>query len=239
MKKFLLVLIMIVSISAQSQVLITLLLGDKLNSPGVEFGLEGGMNWTQISGFETKTFARKWNMGFYFNIRIKNHWSLYTGVLVKSNFGVDDLSSNDLSTLNAKIYTDTAGKPLDGSYGQKMNVFMVPVLFRYNFNNHMFFALGPQFSLMYKSWIEFESEIDGNEALIKEFNKEKFNKIDVGASAAIGYRMLKGTGWTISAKYYYGFINVYKDIPKTKNSSIFIELDIPIGAGKNPKKKED
>jgi hypothetical protein len=238
MKKFLLGLFILVSVSAQSQVLITLLLGDKLNSPGVEFGLEGGMNWTQISGFETKTFARKWNLGFYFNVRIKNQWSLYTGVLVKSNMGVDKFSSNDLGILKAKIYKDTAGQLLEGNYGQKMNVFMVPVLLRYNFKNHMFFALGPQFSLMYKSWIEFESDLDRNEVLIKEYNKEDLNKIDIGAMVAFGYRMLKGTGWTISAKYYYGFINAYKDIPKTKNSSIFVELDIPIGAGKKPKKED-
>ncbi len=81
---------------AQSQILITLLLVDKLNSDGLEFGLEGGMNWTKISGLETADYARKWNLGLYFDIRIKNQWSLYTGVQVKSNFGVDGLTDTDL-----------------------------------------------------------------------------------------------------------------------------------------------
>ena len=40
----------------QSQVLISLLLGEKLNTGAIEFGLEGGINWTQISGLETKLY---------------------------------------------------------------------------------------------------------------------------------------------------------------------------------------
>jgi len=50
---------------------------------------------------------------------------------------------------------------------------------------------------------------------------------------------MHGTGWTISAKYYYGFVDVFKDISGTKNSSIFIELNIPIGAGEKPEKVKE
>ncbi|NOX84901.1 MAG: PorT family protein, partial [Chlorobi bacterium] len=102
MKKILFILLFLVSgYTAQSQILITLLLGDKLNSEGLEFGLEGGINWTNISGMETHNFARKWNLGFYFDFRLKNQWWLYTGVLVKSNMGVDNLTDKDLDFLQA------------------------------------------------------------------------------------------------------------------------------------------
>jgi len=239
MKRILLSLLLLVSISAQSQVLITLLLGDKLNSDGLEFGLEGGMNWTQISGFESKDFARKWNLGFYFDIRLKNRLTLYTGVLVKSNMGLDGLTDNDLSTLKAYIYKDENAKRIDGTYSQKMNYFLVPILFKYKFKNQIHFALGPQFGLMYKSWIEFNSDVDGKDAIIKEYNKEKINKIDAGIMVAMGYRFFHGTGWTLGAKYYYGFVDVFKDISGTKNSSVFVELCIPIGAGKVEKKEKD
>ena len=51
MRKYLLIILVLFSTIqvAQSQVLITLLLGDKLNSPNLEFGLEGGINWTQVT----------------------------------------------------------------------------------------------------------------------------------------------------------------------------------------------
>lgn len=240
MKKTLLIVCLIIAgMTAQSQVLITLLLGDKLNSDGLEFGLEGGINWTQISGLETKDFGRKWNLGFYFDIRLKNQWFLYTGVLVKSNMGIEKLTDNDLTTIGAEKYNlSIGGEPLVGDYSQKMSYFLVPALAKYKFKNNIYVELGPQFGLMYRSWVEFESDVDGRDAIIKEYNKEKINKIDAGIMIGAGYTLFKGTGWTFGAKYYYGFVDVYKDVSNTKNSSIFLKVNIPVGAGKAKKKKE-
>ncbi len=239
MKKILLILSLVfIGYTAQSQILITLLLGDKLNSDGLEFGLVGGGNWTTISGLETNDYAHKYNLGFYFDIRIKNQWSLYTGVLVKANMGVDKLTTNDLNSMQATIYDSLDGQAMVGDYSHKMNYFLIPVLLRYNFKNNLNINLGPQFGLMYKSWIEFESDIDGRDAFIKEYNKAKINTIDVGIMIGMGYTLFKGSGWTFGASYYYGLVDVYKDISGTKNSSFFIELNIPIGAGEKPKKDE-
>jgi len=241
MKKYLLIVtFLLVGMALQSQVLITLLFGDKLNSDGLEFGLEGGINWTNISGMETSNYARKWNLGFYFDIRLKNQWVLYTGVLVKSNFGVDKLTDNDLNTLGASIYINSNDERITGDYSQKINAFMVPALIRYKFKNHMYVEAGPQFSLMYKSWVEFNADVDGRDATFKEYNKDMIHKVDAGIMAGVGYKLLKGKGWNLGAKYYYGFVDVFKDISGTKNSSIHIMLQIPVGAGeKAQKKKED
>ncbi|OYT15831.1 MAG: hypothetical protein B7C24_10925 [Bacteroidetes bacterium 4572_77] len=239
MKKYLLLFLMLtIGVTAQSQVLITLLLGDKLNSPNLEFGLEGGINWTTISGLESKEYASKWNLGFYFDIRIKNQWSLYTGVLVKSNMGVDKLTNNDLTTLNVSKIVYYDGEDIEGVYSHKMNTFLVPALLRYKFKNHLYAELGPQFGLAYKSWIEFNSDVDGKDLVVKDFNKDKINLFDMGLTAGFGYTLFKGTGWTIGAKYYYGFLDVYKDVSGSNNSSFFLKLNIPIGAGEKPKKKD-
>jgi hypothetical protein len=243
MKKFLLIAtLLFVSIESQSQVLITLLLGDALNSDGLEFGLEGGVNWSTISDLETTNYARKWNLGFYFDIRIKNQWSFYTGVLVKSNLGVGKLTDNDLEFLEASIYKDfnDPTQPAEGDYSQKMNYFLVPALAKYTFKNNISAEAGPQFGLMYKAWIEFESDVESQEAIIKEDNKDKINRIDAGLMAGLGYKFKRGPGWTIGAKYYYGLVNVYKDRPGTRNSSLFLKLNIPIGAGdKSEKSKKE
>ena len=239
MKKiFLIIALLIAGTAAQSQVLITLLLGDKLNSDGLEFGLEGGLNWANVSGLETNDFARKFNLGFYFDIRMKNQWYFYTGVLVKSNLGVDKLTDNDLIMLGATKYTGNDGLPLVGNYSHKMNTFLVPALLKYKFKNHIYAEFGPQFGLVYKSWIEFESDVDGRDATIKEYNRDILNRIDAGLMVGAGYTLFKGSGWTLGAKYYYGFVNVYKGMSGTKNSSIFLKLNIPIGAGENPNKKK-
>ena len=238
MKKYFITFIFIAfAFTSQSQILITLLLGDKLNSDKLEFGLEGGLNWTKISGFESKTYRGDWNMGFYFNFKMNESWYLYTGVLVKSTMGTAQLTDNDLNKINASIYTNLDEIELEGKYSQQLRYFLVPVLAKYKFKNNIYMELGPQFGLMYKSWVEFESDIEGRDAIIKEYNKENINKIDVGVIIGAGYTLFKGTGWTIGAKYYYGFVNVYKGIPGTNNSAFFVKLNIPIGAGENAKEK--
>ena len=242
MRKLLLALLILFSVQAKSQVLISILLGDKLNSEWMEFGLEGGINWATMSGFESNAYAQKWNMGFYFNIRVQEHWSIYTGVLVKSNLGVDKLTDNDLKMLGiSKVQDPINGGDLIGDYSNKMNTFQVPVLMRYNFKNHMYVAAGPQFGLYYKSWMQFDSDIEGMDVTVKDYNTDSINKIDAGITAAVGYRLMKGTGWTISGKYYYGLVDTFKDISGTKNSSFYVSLCIPIGAGDKDaiKKKSD
>jgi len=236
MKKILIAFVfMFLGYQSQSQVLMTVLFGEKLNSDGIEFGLVGGVNWAQISHMDAQNYALKWNLGYYFDIRLKNSLSLYTGLLVKSNFGTDELSDEDLNFLKATIYYNSSeeSEKLKGDYSQKMNVFMLPILAKFKFKNHFHISLGPQFSLMYKSWIEFNSDIEGREMIMKEFNTDQLNRIDAGIVGGLGYRFMKGTGWTLEGRYYQGFANVYKNRKGTHNTSFFLELNIPIGAAKN------
>ena len=215
--------------SAQSQVLITLLLGDKLNSPGMEFGLTGGYNWSTISNMEANKSLSTLNLGFYFDIKMKNQLWLNTGVLVKSKLGTGKLTSNDLEFLGATQYEQ------EGDYNQSINYFLVPALAKYKFKNHFYVEAGPQFGLGHKSWVEFLEKNDDLDARIREFNKDKINRFDVGFRGGIGYKLLKGTGMNIGLAYYYGFLDVYKERSGTNNQSLFLKVDIPIGRAK----KED
>ena len=230
MKKYILIItFLLVGLIAQSQVLISLLLGDKLNSDGLEFGLETGFNWSKISNMDSSKSLATFNIGFYFDIRMKNQWYLYTGVLVKSNLGLDELTATDLELLDATIYEE------DGDYSQILNYFLIPALAKYKFDNYMYLEGGPQIGLMYKSWIEYNSDAGGKDAKIKEYNKDMINKFDAGFTFGLGYNIGKGRGMTIGAKYYFGLIDVYKDISGTKNNSLFLKVNIPVGAGKKDK----
>ncbi len=223
MKRLILIIFILMTTAAQSQVLIALLLGDKLNTGKIEFGLDGGINFATLYGMDSGSWTRHFNLGFYFDIRMKDQWFLNTGVLVKSNLGLDELSEDDLDFLNATRYD------ADGEYRQKISYFLVPALAKYKFKNNMYAEIGPQFGLNYDAYIEFNSEVDGNSARIREDNLDAINRFDVGLAAGAGYRLLKGMGWTIGARYYYGFLDVYKDRSGTKASSLFLKLNIPIG----------
>jgi len=222
----LLLFLILIGYTVQSQILISLLLGDKLNSDGLEFGLEGGLNWSNISGLDAKKSLGTFNLGFYFDIRIKHQWNFYTGVLVKSNLGVDRLSDNDLLFLKTTTYPET------GDYCQKISYFLVPTLIKYQFKNRIYLEAGPQFGLMYNAWVEFNSDIDGREIRTRQSDKNMINRIEAGIMGGFGYKLKQKLGMSLGIKYYYGLTNVYKKVSDTKNSSIFVKLTVPIGAGK-------
>jgi len=233
MKKELLIIFFLLFVyTIQSQVLIAILLGDKLNTGNIEFGLDGGINYSSISGFETNNSMNSFNLGFYFDIRMKDQWFFNTGVLVKSNFGVGDLTIADLNTLGATIYDEEGG-----NYEQKLSTFMVPLLVKYKFKNHVHLEAGPQVGWTYKSWVEFNYDNDGTIARIKEENKDLVNWFDMGVATGVGYRFLDGLGWTVGVRYYYGFTNVYKDRSGTNNRSLFLKLNIPFGVSDDTKVK--
>jgi len=50
---------------------ISLLFGDALNTPEIEFGLVGGINRSTFLDMETAEGVNNLNLGFYFHINLK------------------------------------------------------------------------------------------------------------------------------------------------------------------------
>ncbi|MBE9485331.1 MAG: PorT family protein, partial [Bacteroidetes bacterium] len=73
--------LMMLSSLSRSQILISILLGDKLNSGAIEFGLTGGLDRTYMLQTEGAKGLNQFNIGFYFDFRLKKEtgWFLYTG----------------------------------------------------------------------------------------------------------------------------------------------------------------
>lgn len=212
---------------ASSQVLISLIFGDKLNSEAIEFGLEGGFSFSDLSALDADKRLSTFNLGFYFDIELKDAWRLYTGVLVKSKLGVENLSNSDLLLLG--VSPEEEG----GSYSQHINNFLVPALIKYRFPSRIYAEAGPQFGLLYKSWVQFDSDIDGTETRIRIENKDALNTFEVGGVLGAGYRLRPGpAGMTLGIKYYQGFTNAIKGLSGSRNNAVFVKFNIPIGAGK-------
>jgi hypothetical protein len=217
-----------------SQILISLLFGDKLNSDKVDFGLDGGANLSKISGFESKEFSTTFNLGFYFDFKLKeSQWNFRTGVMVKSNRGVSGLTTNDLLKIDSSFQFDG-----EGSYKQVLSYFDVPLLLKYRFKNHFYLEGGGQLSLLSKSYVAYEFTEDDRTELIKTTNTSLVRRIDAGLLVGTGYRLKKGTGMTIGFWYYKGLANVYKGMSGTTNSALTFKLMVPIGAGKAKRNAE-
>lgn len=215
----------------KSQVLISILLGDKLNTGKIEFGLDVGYNYSQMTGFESRKPLGSLNLGFYFDFLLKNQWYLNTGVLVKSNVGLSNLTEADVTILDpSTTYIN------DGTYEQKTSYFHVPVVIKYRFKNHFYVHLGPQFALRHKAFLILKGEQNNKTVEVNTDNRDLFNRLEVAAFAGLGYKLRKGEGMNMGIKYFYGLTNVFKDdYFNSKNSSFNISVGIPIGREKAAK----
>jgi len=219
----------------ESQVLISLLFGDNLNTGKIEFGLDGGWTLSNQTGLADSKMLNNWNLGFYFDIKLKDDWMLHTGVLVKSTSGADEipvysLQNSELDNLYAT-----------GSIERNMSYFNVPILMKYNFKNRFYVEAGPQLGLLYKATDEFQNKIDGNELTYSKDVREEFHPLDAGVVGGVGYRILKGYGMNIAIRYYYGFVDVLVNDSgdAVTNQSLYFNVGIPIGVGKALKRAEE
>ena len=215
---------------SNGQVLISLLLGDKLNSGKVEFGLDGGLNVTNISGLQTSGNKYGFNLGFYFDVKLKNpSWIVHTGVLVKSTMGADDIPVYSLDNIDL----DNAFS--GGSVKRKLGYFNVPIMIKYKWKNNLFAEAGPVFGLMNKSKDEFVASVEKKEDLTYTISiKDQYHPLDAGIMTGIGYRLLRGNGMNVAIRYYLGLVDITIDdsTPSQYNRSLYFAIGIPIGVSK-------
>ena len=220
-------LIFAIRATAGSQVLISILLGDKLNTGKIEFGLNLGLNRSYLTGLDESTGVNNFVLGFYFDILLKNRLYINTGVQVKSRVGATNIPVYSLD--NMDLDSAFAG----GYVHRQLNYFYVPVFLKYKFEKNIFIDGGVQVGLFYKGTDLFHNTIENKDDLsYKNDIRTQFKRLDAGVSAGVGYKFKKGLGLNIGARYYYGMVNIYKGGSKTNNSYFYFYADIPIGAKK-------
>lgn len=234
MKKTLLIVALLLCIqSVNSQVLISLVFGDKLNSPRVEFGLDGGVNFSTISNLDGAKSISNFNLGFYFDYHLNNpSWMFNTGVIVKSSMGSKGLAVYSLNNENL----DNAF--LGGSVHRKLEYFNVPLMMKYKFDNNIYVKAGTQLGLLYKAFDEFKNNYGGEDLEYKNKIKDEVHTVDAGLAVGMGYRLMGGNGMNLGVNYYHGLVTVMKgdSNPKQYNRSFYITVGIPIGKGKAAKR---
>jgi len=223
-------LLVLISFSIHSQVLISILLGDKLNSGKIEFGLDGGLSLSTLHGAPDAKTHSNYNLGFYFDFKMKNpSWMFNTGVRVKSTMGAEGIPIYSLQ--DAAL--DTAFQ--DGSITRKINYFNVPLTMKYTFKNNIYAQAGVQLGLRYKSTDVFTNTVSDKDDLTYKLDvKNDYHPLDAGLLAGIGYRLIKGNGMNIGIQYYYGLVDVRigDSSPDEFNRSWYFNVGIPIGKGK-------
>ena len=231
-----LIVALLASYPLRGQVIISLLLGDKLNSGKIEFGLDGGINFPSIRGLEGGEAKSTFNIGFYFDIKLRDSaWMVHTGVLVKSTLGESNLpvySLNDPELDNSFA---------EGQVNKKINYFNVPIMMKYKINKRFYAEAGIMPSLRAKAYDIFTVS-DGNGDLEYTLDiRDKYHRLDFGLIGGVGYRLMGGNGMNLGVRYYLGLVDITIDdtTPDQYNSSLYLALGIPIGAGKAKAKAEN
>ena len=216
------------------QVLISLLLGDKLNTGKIEFGLDGGVNFMSLPGVDGSSGATGFNLGFYFDIKTKSKYLFHTGVIVKSPMGAHGITPYDLNDPNLNAAFE------GGEVKRKLRYFNVPVMIKRPFQNSFFAEGGIMLGLLNKSFDEFNQSVNKNEDLTyKLYNRSLYHSLDAGLIAGVGYRLMKGNGMNLGVRYYYGLVDITLDDSgdDVYNRSLYLTVGIPIGAGKAKSKE--
>jgi len=222
--------LLLIACTAHSQVLISILLGDKLNSGKIEFGLEGGWSMANLAGLDPSKGHSNYNLGFYFDFAMKDpSWLVSTGVRVKSTMGAEDIAVYPLNDPDLDQVFAT------GSVTRKLNYFNVPVMMKYMFKNHLYAQAGIQLGLRYKGTDIFLNTVNDKEDLSYKVNvRDDYHPLDGGLCAGLGYRLTGGNGMNLGLQYYYGLIDVrISDATADQfNRTLYVNVGIPIGKGK-------
>jgi hypothetical protein len=237
MKTFLKICLLVIFISfsttSKAQILISLLLGDALNSEKIEFGLTTGLNRSYILDIEESSGLNNFNIGFYFHINMFESSYLSTGLLVKTNVGARGMSPYPIGDPEFDdVYAE-------GELTKEINYFSVPILWHQRFNDRFFLEGGLQIGLRSKAYDYFDLEDTyGGDLEYKRDVGDEYTRFDLGLLGGVGYKIRKQTKSTaVGINYYYGLLDVSK-VPdmKIKNSSIYLYVRIPIGT--KPKEVE-
>lgn len=232
MKKILLSLVFIISIipMANSQVLIALVFGDKLNSPKTEFGLNAGVNYSTLTNLNNVKYSTGFGIGMYFTWKFHDRWQLQPELFFRFPTGATKLPPYEFldSTLTQLTSSSTVTR-LSRS-------FSIPVNLKFRAWKQLRFSLAPQVLYLTKNDDIFLKTLDNNDKVAyKTESKSGLTRFDFGLSIGVSYKLKKGKGMNLEARYYMGFVDTdTKDMPgMNANRSFCLYVGIPIGSEKD------
>jgi hypothetical protein len=215
----------------RSQILISILFGDALNSEKVEFGLKGGINRSYLHDVPEANGLNNFNLGFYFHLYMKKNAYLSTGLMVKGTVGASGMNTYTIGNNDFDALME------NGSLTKKINYFYLPVMYQQRFNQRWYIEGGIMSGLRTTARDIFSTKVlDGD----LEYNlkvSDQYTRLDFGMIGGVGYKFQKRAKSTaLGMNYYHGLANVSKiDGSPLKNSFFNLYVKIPIMGAKAKK----
>jgi hypothetical protein len=222
---------------AQGQVLIGMLLGDKVSSERFQLGLNISAGMTGFWGVSSR-FSRGWSLGLYGEAVVHPVIHLVPELVFKAPGGARRMTS-DVPGYSL----DAMGDPLleqleeEGNVSRSLTYFALSTLVR--------FALGPV-GLGVGPWLavrtggeeRIQMSMDGQTLELRDSSGDFARRFDAGALFSLDVQLNPSRGlrsMKLRLKSYLGLVDTVSanEGPAVRNWNVLLGLDIPIG-GKPP-----
>jgi len=224
-KIFVLLLISCSCKTVNSQILIAVLFGDKLNSGKLEFGLVVSPAFTNLTN-TGGDYRSALNLGLFFNLRPDKKFFLHVEMSPKSSFGAKNIPPYSLG--NDSLDHFFAG----GSVERIIRTMSLTLLGRYAISSHFFVDAGIQPDLLSKPRDVFQSTFNDNDLEYTKELKDRFTRLDFQVAAGLFYKFKAKKGsMGMGIRYIQGLTDIDKIALGTQvNTAWQINITIPIGA---------
>jgi len=226
MKRIIVLCLFLLSFSAvsHSQILISLLFGDKLNTPNMDFGLDVGGNMSRLTNLDQSSFSPGMHFGVYLNIRMSDHFYLNPSFYPTYQLGGRKYPVYLTNDANLDAFID------EYEITRNLKYSSLPVILKYKFNNYIFIGAGPQFGFLRKALDKHFFEREDNSLDYYTDILDQMKRLDAGITAGVSAKLNKGTSVTLSFRYYQGFLNTTKNSTgeEIRNRNFQFSIGIPV-----------
>lgn len=218
--------------SAQSQIIVALLFGDKLNTGKMEFGLVAAPVLTNLTNTDGQARSG-FNLGLYFNIRPDKKFFVHLELTAKGSLGAKNIAP--YPTGNDSL--DNLFK--DGSVERIIKAFNVTLMGRYTLSQHFYLDAGIQPDLMFKPKDIFKSTVNDNDLEYSVKLNDQITRLDFCVAGGLFYRFRPDRrSMGVGIRYVYGLTDINKMQAGTQaNTAWMATITIPVGAGKSQENK--
>ena len=212
---------------ARSQVLISILFGDKLNTDAIIFGIHIDYSFNQITNIDPQKNLGKLNLALFFDVRINERWRAEIEALAKHTRGGKGIEPYPLNDPQLDLQF------AEGSVERKINYVGLMTAIQYTIQNVWYFETGPQLTLRTKAHDIFQSKTADGELELKRDIEDQIARWEFSIIAGAGYKFGKGTGMALGVRYNWGISDVQTNTSGTQqNRGFYIVSNIPIGRKK-------
>lgn len=219
--------LLLITVALHSQVLISILFGDKLNTDKMTFGLVLGNAWNNLTGYSKADAYSNFNLGIFLTLKLKQRLFIQFDALAKYKSGAKGLPvySLDDHVLDS-IYQH-------GSLQRSIKCFALNTSLQYRIWKYLNVEAGPHVSLRLKTIDLLGADHESGKQQFEKEVSDATTRFDIGAMGGLSWQFDKGTGLKLGVRYHLGLIDMFpSDNGQNATRSFQINVYIPIGKAK-------